>query len=248
MLRNLLISVLLCLLIATTARATHISGGEIYYDCLGGNQYRITLVVYRDCAGIQLDNSYPLDIQSPCGPPTTMTVTTPGGVEISQLCDLELPNSTCNGGSLPGIQQFIYTGTVTLPQCDSWTISWTKNWRNGAIANLMQPGNKNVYIEAKLNNLIAPCDDSPQFTNTAIPYVCAGYPISYSYGAYDPAGDSLTYTFISAMNTGAVNLPYVAGFSGTEPITGITLVIVGFVLLVMRGSGRDDDYDDGARL
>ena len=223
MLRNLLISVLLCLLIATTARATHISGGEIYYDCLGGNQYRITLVVYRDCAGIQLDNSYPLDIQSPCGPPTTMTVTTPGGVEISQLCDLELPNSTCNGGSLPGIQQFIYTGTVTLPPCDSWTISWTKNWRNGAIANLMQPGNKNVYIEAKLNNLIAPCDDSPQFTNTAIPYVCAGYPISYSYGAYDPAGDSLTYTFISAMNTGAVNLPYVAGFSGTEPITGITL-------------------------
>ncbi|MBK9598066.1 MAG: gliding motility-associated C-terminal domain-containing protein [Flavobacteriales bacterium] len=223
MLRNLLISVLLCLLIATTARATHISGGEIYYDCLGGNQYRITLVVYRDCAGIQLDNSYPLDIQSPCGPPTTMTVTTPGGVEISQLCDLELPNSTCNGGSLPGIQQFIYTGTVTLPPCDSWTISWTKNWRNGAIANLVQPGNKNVYIEAKLNNLIAPCDDSPQFTNTAIPYVCAGYPISYSYGAYDPAGDSLTYTFISAMNTGAVNLPYVAGFSGTEPITGITL-------------------------
>ena len=78
-------------------------------------------------------------------------------------------------------------------------------------------------MKSTWNSPYAPCDDSPQFTNTAIPYVCAGYPISYSYGAYDPAGDSLTYTFISAMNTGAVNLPYVAGFSGTEPITGITL-------------------------
>ena len=29
--------------------ATHIVGGEIYYDCLGGNDYRITLKIYRDC-------------------------------------------------------------------------------------------------------------------------------------------------------------------------------------------------------
>ncbi|MGZ4035438.1 MAG: hypothetical protein ACXVP4_11280, partial [Bacteroidia bacterium] len=29
--------------------ATHIVGGEIYYDNLGGNNYRITLKVYRDC-------------------------------------------------------------------------------------------------------------------------------------------------------------------------------------------------------
>lgn len=222
MLRKLYASIVLFVLFASTARATHISGGEIYYDCLGGNQYRITLVVYRDCAGINLDASYQLDVESPCGN-KTMTVSTPGGVEISQLCDLELPNSTCNGGNLPGIQQYIYTGTVTLTPCDSWTISWTRNWRNGAIANLVNPGDKNVYIEAKLNNVAAPCDNSPRFTNTAIPYVCAGYPISYSYGVYSSGNDSLTYTFISAMNTNAVPLPYVTGYNGTQPISGITL-------------------------
>lgn len=202
--------------------ATHISGGEIYYDCLGGNQYRITLVVYRDCAGINLNTSYQLDVQSPCGN-KTVTVTSPGGTEISQLCQAQIGNSTCNGGALPGMQQYVYTGTVTLPPCDSWTVSWSDNWRNGAIANLVNPGNKDEYVEAKINNLDGPCDDSPQFTNTAIPYVCAGYPISYSYGAFDPEGDSLTYTFINAMNTGGVDLPYVAPYSGTEPITGITL-------------------------
>ena len=222
MLRKSIAALLLFIAYAGPLKATHISGGEIYYDCLGNDQYKITLVVYRDCAGINLDLSYPLDIQSPCGN-KTLTVTTPGGTEISQLCSLQLPNSTCNGGTLPGIQRYIYTGTVTLPPCNSWKISWTKNWRNGAIANLVQPGNKNEYVEANINNLAGPCNDSPQFTNTAIPYVCAGFPISYSYGVYDPESDSLTYTFINAMNTGGVALPYVAGYSGAQPITGITL-------------------------
>lgn len=250
MLRKLFTSVWLYLILAVPASATHISGGEIYYECLGNDQYRITLVVYRDCAGINLNSSYTLNVNSPCDN-KTMTVSTPGGTEISQLCDLELPNSTCNGGNLPGIQQFIYTGTVSLPPCDHWTISWTEQWRNGAIANLVQPGNKNVYIEAKLDNVLSSCDNSPQFTNTAIPYVCAGYPISYSYGAYDVGGDSLTYTFISAMNTGAVNLPYVTGFTGTEPITGITLdQQTGQVDFTLNQAGnwvvvvRVDQYDD----
>jgi hypothetical protein len=29
--------------------ATHIVGGEIFYECLGGDQYLITLNLYRDC-------------------------------------------------------------------------------------------------------------------------------------------------------------------------------------------------------
>ncbi|HRH38648.1 MAG TPA: hypothetical protein PK760_09895, partial [Flavobacteriales bacterium] len=32
------------------AHATHIIGGELYYDHLGGNQYQVTLVMYRDCS------------------------------------------------------------------------------------------------------------------------------------------------------------------------------------------------------
>jgi PKD repeat protein len=219
---QLLFPLLLGLLLSIPVRATHISGGEIYYHCLGGNQYEITLVVFRDCAGIALNNSYQLDVQSPCGN-QTMTVTTPGGTEISQLCDLEMPNSTCNGGTLPGIQQYIYTGTVTLPPCDSWTIFWTQPYRNDAIANLVNPGNKNVYVAAYLNNADTPCNDSPQFTNTPIPYVCAGYPVSYSYGGFDPEADSLTYTFVSAMNANGNPLAYQPGFSGLQPITGITL-------------------------
>lgn len=198
------------------------SGGEIYWDCIGPNQYRITMVIYRDCFGINVDPAYNLQLTSPCGN-RNLTVTTPGGTEISQLCDLVLPNSTCNGGNLPGIQQYIYTGVITLPPCDSWTISYTNIFRNAAIVNLINPGQQRTYIRARMNTAASPCNDSPQFTNTAIPYVCAGFPISYSFGAYDPEADSLTYQLISAMGIAGAPLGYVAPHTGTQPIPGLTL-------------------------
>ncbi|MBL7963491.1 MAG: PKD domain-containing protein [Flavobacteriales bacterium] len=204
------------------AAATHIAGGEIYWDCLGGNQYRITLVIYRDCFGINLNTSYVLNLTSPCGN-QTLTVTTAGGVEISQLCQPEIGNSTCNGGTLPGIQQYVYTGIATLPPCDYWTISWQANYRNAAIQNLVNPGASPTYIQATLNNLAAGCEDSPQFTNIAIPYVCAGYPINYSYGVFDNEGDSLVYSLVTAMGNGGVPVTYQPPYTPTLPIPGLTL-------------------------
>ncbi len=119
--KRILTTSLLISLAALSAKATHFSGGEIYYDCLGNDQYQVTLIIYRDCAGIQLDPQFDVSFASPCDS-FTVQVNTPAGVEQSQLCDLDLPNSTCNGGNLPGIQQYTYTTTVTLPPCDSWTI------------------------------------------------------------------------------------------------------------------------------
>ena len=29
--------------------ATHLIGGEVVYSCLGGNQYEIKVIIYRDC-------------------------------------------------------------------------------------------------------------------------------------------------------------------------------------------------------
>jgi hypothetical protein len=221
MMRSLL-TTLAIVLSMLTARATHMSGGEIYWDCLGNNQYRITMVIYRDCAGINVDPSYTLQVTSPCGN-TTLVVSTPGGQEISQLCNQQLPNSTCNGGSLPGIQQYIYTGTITLPPCNFWTISYTNIYRNNAIVNLQNPGAQRTYIRATINNSAVPCNDSPQFTNTAIPFVCLGFPITYSFGAFDPESDSLSYQLISAMGINGAPLAYVSPNTGALPIPGLTL-------------------------
>ena len=218
--------------------ATHMSGGEIYWECIGPNLYRIKLVVYRDCAGIPVDPSYNLVLTSPCGN-KNLTVTTPGGQEISQLCDIQLPNSTCNGGSLPGIQQYEYTGVTTLQPCNSWSIRWTNIYRNNAIVNLMNPNTQEMFIEAVINTATAPCNDSPVFTNTAIPYVCLGYPVSFSYGAIDAEADSLSYDLIVARRAGGNPIPYVAPYTPGEPIPGLVLdPVTGLINFTLNMAGN----------
>lgn len=216
------VATLAMILSGLAAQATHMSGGEIYWECIGPNQFRIQLLVYRDCAGINVDPTYNLVLTSPCGN-RNLTVTTNGGTELSQLCDVELPNSTCNGGTLPGIEQYIYTGTITLPPCNSWRIGWTNIYRNNAIVNLTNPGTRQMYIESVLNSAAAPCNDSPTFTNSAIPYVCLGYPVSYSYGAVDAEADSLSYSLIGARMINGNPIPYVTPYTAAQPIPGMTL-------------------------
>ena len=238
MLRKLFTLIVLGILAGSSVRASHISGGEIYWDCIGPNEYEITMILYRDCFGIPIDLSYNLDIQSPCGN-QAITVTSPGGTEISQLCDAELPNSTCNGGTLPGIEQYIYTGTVTLPPCDSWTISWVSCCRNVAVANRTSPDATDTYLQAVMNNLVAPCNNSPEFTNAPIPYICLGFPISYSYGVFDPDADSLSYSLINAMLGGGGAITYQAPFTFDEPITGLTIdPLTGLVQFTLNQAGN----------
>lgn len=237
MLRHFL-AALFFLLAGSVAWATHMSGGEIYWECIGPNQYRIRLIVYRDCAGIAVDPSYNLVLTSPCGD-RNLTVYHNGPTELSQLCDLELPNSTCNGGLLPGIQQYTYTATITLDPCDSWRISWTNIYRNNAIVNLTNPGTRHMYIESILNSADAPCNDSPTFTNTAIPYVCLGYPISYSYGSIDAEGDSLSYALIGARMIDGTPIPYVPPYTPAQPIPGISLdPVTGLMNFTLNTAGN----------
>jgi hypothetical protein len=44
-----LFTIILCLGFSFESKASHIIGGEIYYDSLGNNQYKVTIEIYRDC-------------------------------------------------------------------------------------------------------------------------------------------------------------------------------------------------------
>jgi gliding motility-associated-like protein len=218
--------ILLAILTASqNVKASHISGGDITFQCVGPNQYLITLNLFRDCAGISMSNSEFMTASSPCGSSINFTaqLQNPGGTNISQLCPPQIPNSTCSGGTLPGMQLYTYQATVTLnPPCDTWTVSWSTCCRNN-IVNLTNSSAADVYLQATLNTLSAPCNNSPVFTAQPIPYVCANQPVSYNYGIVEPDGDSLVYSFVSAMANGATLLPYTAGYSGALPLPGITI-------------------------
>ncbi|MBL7801603.1 MAG: hypothetical protein JNL95_12860, partial [Chitinophagales bacterium] len=140
--------------------------------------------------------------------------------EVSPLCLAQLPNSTCNGGSLPGIQQYIYEATYTLPaNCTDWRFSYTLCCRNVAVTNSNNASAYNLYVEANLNNVAVACNSSPDFTVNPVPYICNGQPFSYNHGVIDVDGDSLSYTLIQPKHTATANVPYNGGFSPTYPIS-----------------------------
>jgi hypothetical protein len=154
--------------------------GQVF--ATGGNNYRFTLNFYRDCNGIDApDPSASVQLYSAsCNVNATLNLQLQSVTEVSPLCPAQFPNSTCQGGSLPGIEQYVYASNFTLP---------TLCCRNYAITNLYDPGSQNIYAEVLLDNTNGLCNNSPIFTTLPVPYFCANQVFNYNHGAVDIDGD-----------------------------------------------------------
>ena len=199
-------------LLSKIADATHIVGGEIYYDYLGGNNYKIFMKVYRDCLnGIpQLDNPAFLTVFDANG----NVVTT---LQVSLLNNSQVPatnNSPCaptaQGNAC--VEEGLYETTVNLPPLTGgYYIAYQRCCRNGTILNLVNPGGVGTtYWEHIPGPEMAVINSSPRFTNRPPIYICSGIPISFDHVATDPDGDSLVYSLCSPFN----------GLDGCCPVIG----------------------------
>ncbi|MBX7240958.1 MAG: HYR domain-containing protein [Bacteroidia bacterium] len=219
---NYLTSFILLILCAafpfTSLKASHFVGADLTYNCLSGNTYEITLNLYRDCAGGGFPNSWNINIASAsCGVNNSATVTLVSSQEVSAICIPQIGNTSCSGGNLPGIQQYIYRTTYTLPQaCSDWVFSFSSCCRNYAITT--GPGGNSFYVQSKLNNLLAPCNSSPVFSSLPVPYFCAGQLANYNHGAIEPDGDSLVYSLVNPLQTAATSVTFNFPFTSTYPI------------------------------
>lgn len=208
------------------SNASHVPGGNITYECVGPNQYAITLTLFEDCGtAFEANGTQFISITNDCGYTTLTSVTIPNVIyqqEVSQLCPSQIGSSECNGGTLPGVWMHQWTGIVTLPgNCDNWTFSYSSCCRNTSNNLTTQDS---YYWESTLYNATAPCNNSAQIASQPIPYVCVNQPVNFNMAAYDPDGNTLVYSFIPAMTTGpATTVTYNGGYSGTAPIPGITI-------------------------
>jgi hypothetical protein len=205
-----------------SAVATHLAGCDLTYQCLGGNDYLITLSFYRDCSGIAVEPSYDLYFTSSCG---TFTVNLPmlSGypVEITPTCPTQI--TTCSGGLLYGVQLYVYQKQITLVPCSDWQISFSGSARNSS-NNLT--GQQNWYIPALMNNLAAPCNTSPQFANLPVTVICQGQTFCYYNNAIDPDGDSLVYSLVTPFQGAGTPVSYQGGYSATNPLPSIPPVSI----------------------
>ena len=204
----------------TEAYASHAQSADLTYQCIGGNQYQLSLSFYRDCAGANAPNSVNINFSSiSCNQNFNATLQPiPGtGLDVTPIC--QNVQTQCNNGNYPGVQEYIYRGIVTLPaQCNDWVFSFTLCCRNAAINNIQNPGGENIYVEARLNNLNFNCNSSPTFSNAPIPFVCVGQNYCFNHGATDIDGDSLVYSLVAPATGPNTTVIYTAGYSALQPV------------------------------
>jgi gliding motility-associated-like protein len=203
------------------AKASHISGGQITYNCLGNNVYEVKLTYFWDCqGGFNPGATQSINVDG-CGTSLFMTVTqstlTPGdGIPADGLC----PNS----GLAVCKKRIEYIGTITLPSaCNSWTFSIGSCCRGGNITNITGGTGASYYHFATVNTVDAPCNNSPDISIGTLPNFCANQPACFNLGATEVDGNTLSYAFIAAYESGTTFVTYAAGYTGPAPMTGITI-------------------------
>jgi gliding motility-associated-like protein len=225
--------VVFLLLLFTKASATHIVGGEIYYTCLGNNNYRITLKLYRDCFNGQAPFDSPafIGIYDAAGSLiNTLSVNYVGPNPIPPVvispC-LVPPANVC-------VEEAIYEQTINLPPlAGGYNIVYQRCCRNGTITNLDDPGGTgSSYLTHIPDPGLANCNSSPRYSNFPPLFLCSNVSFNFDHMATDPDGDQLVYSFCdpyagaSAINP-APNPPdpppfplvnYLPGYTGAYPI------------------------------
>jgi len=211
----LLLFALISLFGIKQSQASHFAGSDLTYTCVGGNSYVITLSFYRDCSGISEPTS--IWVTFTCSSNSAFNFTaplhkTPGtGQEITPNCS---GNPTyCSSGNSYGIQEYVYTGIATLAPCSDWVISYSSCCRNPITTLTNQPS---WYISAKLNNLVAPCNSSPSFSNIPIVMVSNNQLVTYNHGAVDIDGDSLAYSFFAPKTSTNSTVTYVSPYDSAN--------------------------------
>jgi len=202
-------------------------GINVQYECLGGDDYLISVHLFRDCAEFtETPDFLDIFITSTCQTFGFIEIDLQESLEVSQLCPDSLPSSSCNGGSLPGVNLTVYSGVVNLPPCADWQIIVAEQNR-AEVLNLFDPfGDSRLHVEAFLNNASGECNTSPQLGLFNLPFVCVNSDFFYNLSFNDPDGDSLVYALTPAIKSTQADMPidmtYEPGYSPTAPIDNLT--------------------------
>jgi gliding motility-associated-like protein len=200
--RVLIITILLTLF-SFGSKASHIVGGDIYYDYLGNNSYRFYISVYRDCnsTGAQFDSPLQLAVYSGTNLVQNVAVPFPGSQNLPVVFNnpcVTPPNNIC-------IEKAEYEVVVNLPPINGgYTISYQRCCRGPNITNLMNPDDTGFTLTCRIPGLDTGNweNSSPRFTNYPPLLLCNNEDLIFDHSATDPDGDQLIYSLVTP-NSGA---------------------------------------------
>lgn len=201
---------------ALPAKASHIVGGELFYDHQGGSRYLITVKMYRDCLsdGANFDTQLPITVFDGNGTYIfTFTIPFPGSsvlpVQFSNPC-IATPSGIC-------IQEAIYQRTVTLPVSTSgYILAYQRCCRGPNVVNLSDPEEEGLTLTVDIPpTATVPTNSSPRYTRFPPLLFCANQEFIFDHAATDPDGDSLVYALCTPFRGGTAANP--APFSTSLP-------------------------------
>lgn len=207
MLRKLLYTTLLLVALPFATRASHITGGEMYYRLVGVNngqyQYAVTLRLLQRCGS---NRQFPNPTWISIFDKTNGTRINDFTVNISSQDNISITNPDPCITNPPQVCYDVayYNFTVTLPaSAGGYIISSQVNYRIDGIDNLA-PGSSQVgaTYTAEIPG-ITPVADGPEnnsaiFTGSDLVVICADNDFTYSFAAEDADGDELRYSFCEA--------------------------------------------------
>ncbi|MEJ7682258.1 MAG: PKD domain-containing protein [Segetibacter sp.] len=253
--------IIITLLSFLQSSASHISGGELFYEYLGpgslpnSSKYKITTRLFSDCHpidplntqiiedevvvigiyknnGLILQSTVPLTLQLPISEIKLNTSTIPCLINAPEVC----------------FRIGIFTGTVDLPvSADDYILTWVRCCRPNNIANLsVSSGIGATYTTKIPGTATLPIgnNSSPQFAVKDSALVCQNKDFILDFGASDPDGDDISYSFCEAYSGGTVFDPnpggrlgggipekleldplrYKAPFSGISPLGPLVII------------------------
>lgn len=198
-------TIILLVFSLSSSYAAHIVGGEIYYDCLGNDDYRVTLKIYRDCNSGAAQYDSPLILGAYRQSNNTLynvyNIPFPGSAVLPVVFNnpcVSPPNNIC-------IEEAIYTTVINLPASpDGYTLTYQRCCRGPAIINLTNPDMEGLTLTTKIPGTSTGvlCNSSPRFNNYPPLLLCNNEELVFDHSATDPDGDELVYEFTTPFNGG----------------------------------------------
>jgi gliding motility-associated-like protein len=202
------ILVFILLIPLSALKATHIIGGEISYECLGNNQFRITIKIYRDCLLGQAPFDNPLTISvfnAQNALVQNIAIPFPGSITLPAVASnpcIEVTGDVC-------VEEATYVRVITLPpDPNGYTLSYQRCCRNNSIINLINPQSTGATYTINIpGSAFTQCNSSPVYDNFPPVVLCANEPLIFDHSATDANGDSLVYSFCTPFEGATTNAP-----------------------------------------
>ena len=223
---------LLAISLSTDLSASHLLGGEIYWECTGNGRYIFTLVLYRDCTGIAIPTGTQ-NIDSPFGSIPCSYIASASG-DVTPACgdpNFKLDCSTDDPGSLEkGVYRSQPTQLSGSPPAGGWEFSWSSCCRP-TLQNTAETG---YYLRSVMYPYTPPgatqplnannCyDNSPQFAQDANGVTCPGFVYEFNHLPSDKDVDSLVFGWGQPReNATSTVFNFNAGYSQTAPFPDAT--------------------------